>query len=567
MYASRLLSGRWAALKRVSELQVVLAASFLLQGFQSQAAETNQVIVSASSELTLNSFLGRVWSHNETLQIRAIESAISEERYRGEKGAFEPEFVANFDAVDRRRPNTEEQRAALSSSLFGAGSNVYNERNRTYSGALETLVPTGGKFRAGYTLQSLENNLNRVTFAGVGEWVTTVGISVTQPLLKGAGFTPALAGIRAAAIGSELSFQEYRRAVMELLAQAEATYWDLYQAQEQAAISRESLRIAQSLLTDNRKRLELGKAAEIEVQQAEAGVAQRQAILNESMQRLTQAQGRAGTYLSMGWDTNAPLKAVQAPVIATNSLAFIDLWMQAYELNPSYLTLLKQAELEGLRVKVARNQRLPQLDLKAGYGFSGIGAGPGPSWDAAATQDFPNWSIGLEMHIPLGGGIKSRHDLRAAELRRVATEKAINGLADTLANSIRSAITAVETYRENSLRYDQVIKVNQSVLSTQLARLEAGKIESRTVLEAEEDLFKGRITSLDNMIRYLRSQLDLEVTIGSLLKQRNLDLTQQELRDETGALVRSSRITPQRYDEFLTAMKAAYDKRRSEYHR
>jgi outer membrane protein TolC len=350
---------------------------------------------------------------------------------------------------------------------------------------------------------------------------------------------------------------------MELLAQSEASYWDLYQAQEQTAISKESLRIAQTLLSDVKKRLELGKAAEIEVLQAESGVAQRTAVLNESQQRLAQAQSRASTYISEPWLSNSvPVKAIEAPVIATNSMAFMDLWIQAYESNPSYVTLIKQAELEGLRVKVARNQRMPQLDLKAGYGFSGLGAGPGPSWDAARTQDFPSWSVGLEMHVPLGGGVKSRHDLRAAELRRAATEKALNGLGNTLANSIRAAITSVETYRENSARYDKVVKVNQDVLTTQLARLEAGKIESRTVLEAEEDLFKGRISSLDNMIRYQRSQLDLEVILGTLLKQRSLDLTQQELREETSALVNSSKISPKKYNEFLEAMKSAYEKRR-----
>jgi outer membrane protein len=542
-------------------VRLILVPVLLLQVIQLQGAESAKSVAS-ELDLSLDGYLRRVWENNETLQIRAIESAISEERYRGEKGVFEPEFVANFDAVDRRRANTAEQRAALSSGFNNVS--VYNERNRTYSGALETLVPTGGKFRAGYTLQSLENNLNSTTFPGVGEWVTTVGISITQPLLKGGGFTAALAGIRAAGIGSELSYQEYRRAVMELLAQAEAAYWDLYQAQEQSSISTESLRIAETLLRDVRKRLEVGKAAEIEVLQAESGVAQRQAVLSESQQRLAQAQSRVSTYVSETWLTNSlPLKAIEAPLIATNSLVFIELWAQAYEHNPSYLTLVKQAELEGLRVRVARNQRLPQLDLKAGYGFSGLGAGPGPSWDAARTQDFPNWSVGVEMHVPLGGGIKSRHDLRAAELRRTATEKALNGLGNTLANSIRAAITSVETYRNNSDRYDKVIKVNQDVLSNQLARLDAGKIESRGVLEAEEDLFKGRIATLDNLIRYQRSRLDLEIILGTLLKQRQLDLTQQELRDETSALVRSSRITPQKYDEFLGAMKAAYDKRRA----
>lgn len=529
-----------------------------LCSFQLSAADTNEVAV---APMKLADFLGKVWERNESLQIRMIESIIADEKYKSERGIYEPDFVNSFDAVDRRRPNTAEQKAALAGFL-GAGPNVYNERNRTYSSAIETMAPTGAKFRLGYSLQSLENNLNASN--SEGEWVSTFGLQMTQPLLKNGGVTATTAGIRAAAINSEISFQDYRKNIMDVVSQAEAAYWDLYQAQEQAAIAKSSLRIAQTLLTDNKKRLELGKTAEIDVLQADAGVSERLAIYNEAQQKLATARSRAVTFISESWSANAiGMTAADAPKIKEHKFDYNDIFMQAFELNPSYASLVKQAELEGLRVKVAKNQRLPELDLKGGYGFSGLASNAGGSFDAAKNQAFPNWSLGLELHIPLGGGIKSKHELTAAELRQAATARALSGLGITLANTLRSSIFSVTSYRENVDRYDRVVKVHEDVFTNQLARLDAGKVGSRDVLEAEEDVFKAKIAALENVIRYQRSILELELVVGSLLKSYNLDFTQKELQSKTYTLVNSGHVTLEKYNTFLETMKVEYEKRRT----
>ncbi|MBI5775255.1 MAG: TolC family protein [Verrucomicrobia bacterium] len=538
------------ATNRVSTLKLGLALALggLVQ-VTSAPAQTG------GTALKRDEYLQRVWAANETIQIHSLEAAIGEERYRAEKGIFEPEFVGGFEAVDRRRPNTTEQIRSLFQSEF-------NERNRTYSAALESLVPTGAKIRVGYSAQDLNNNLN--TGFGNGEWLTTIGVSITQPVLRGGGFGVTLAGIRAAAIGSEISFQDYRRGVMELLTQAEGTYWDLYQTQEQMEISRASLRIAETLLSDNRKRLELGKGAEIDVWQAESGVAQRQAILNEAAQRLATAQSQAATFVANPWTTNAAvLVAADAPGTGGPVPDFGAAWARAYELNPAYVSVLKQAELQGLRVKVARNQRLPQVDLKAGYGFSGIGASPGGSWDNAIDHKFLNLSFGVEMHIPLGGGVKSLHELRGAELRHVATAQAVTRVETSLANSLRAGINSVTAYLENVARYGKVVRFNEDVLKTQLARLDAGKVNSRDVLQAEEDLFRAKISALENMTRYQRAMLELEFLIGSLLKDRQLDLTQKELAQKTAAMMAGTPVSAEKYQQFLDKIRRENEKQRA----
>lgn len=521
-------------------------------------AATNEV---AGVPVKLEDFLKQVWVRNESLQIRILESIIADERYRAEKGIFEPELVVGAEAVDRRRANTEEQRRSLG-GIFGGGPSIYNERNKTYSGGIESTAPTGAKVRLGYTLQTFENNVNSAA-SPHGEWVTTVGLSVTQPLLKNGGVTVTTAGIRAAAITSEISFQDYRKNIMEIIGQAESAYWDLYQAQEQAALAKESLRIAETLLTDNRKRLELGKGAEIEVKVSEAGVAERIAIVNEAEQRLQTARSKAATLLSDSWSPVAiSMVAADVPNLSKKSYDVPQMMQVAYEQNPAYASLVKQAELEGLRVKVAKNQRMPNLDVKGGYGFSGLAKNPGDSWNAAQDQDFPSWSLGLELRVPLGGGTRSRHELKAAELRREATVRALNGMGINLANTLRASVYTVESYRSSVDKYSEVLKVNEEVFNSQRARLDAGKVSSREVLDAEEDVFRSRLAALETQVRYQRALLELDIVAGTMLKDRNLDFTQGQLQESTAILVSSGSVTPDKYNDFLKTMQSEYEKRR-----
>jgi len=515
--------------------------------------------------LTLAEYLRKVWERNENIQIRLLEAAAADSRLKGEKSIFEPEVTAGIEAVDRRRPNTTEQ--AVSSSF----TRVFNERNRTYQGGLETLIPTGARLRLGYTVQHMENSFHAQPPANIfgaplapienGEWLTTAGLTVTQPLLKNGGVRVTFAGIRAAAVQSEIAYQTYRKGLMELFIRAEAAYWDLYQAEEQLGIAGESLRVAQTLLADNKKRLEVGKGTELDVLQAEAGVATRTALEAEARQRMLDAQSRVTTFISQSWTADqTPWKAADSPKLEERPLTFTELWAAVPEMNPDYLGAVKQAELEGVRVVLAKNQALPQLDLKGGYGVSRISSNAGRSVNVLQRQDFPNWTIGLEFRMPWGGG-KGRHELRAAQLRAEATAMALDNLGTQLSNGLRAGIESVASYRANQPRYQKVVEANREVLKNQLAQLDAGKTDSRRVLEAEDDLFRARITALENMIRYQRANLDLEFLLGTALKKYGMDFTQAELRERTAILTERAQLTPERYEQFLRDIRAEYDRR------
>lgn len=510
----------------------------------------------AELNLTLKEFLARVLTNNENIQMKILENEISRKQYEAQKGIFEPTLIGSATYEDRRNALTEEQKR----NLFFA--TVFNERNYRYESAVEMLTPSGAKLRVGYNVNDLNNNLNSANFPR-GEYMSTMAVVLTQPLLKDAGYAATMANIRAASINSDISFQEYRKALIEVVARAEAAYWDLALAQQQYAFSTDSVAVAKTVLEDNRGRLSVGKSSELDVLQAEAGLAQRQALENEARQKLYEAANRAMIFYSVSvLGTNDRIRAVDQPAaepLTSDPLYFRSL---ADDLNPDALALRRQLLLDGVRIDFAKNQRLPQLDLKGSYGSSDIfGAWHGPQYNLG-NHDYPAWMAGLELRLPLGGNIKGRKDLEAARLRKKSTEIAMQTLRVQLDNNIDTAHKTAASYYENVKRYEKVVEFNQNLLKSQLARLEVGKVDSRTVLETERDLFEARLGLVQNLVRFKRAVLDLEQTVGMTLKARNLELSQADLSFRTRALLREGRITGQAYAEFLSGLQREYNLRR-----
>ena len=111
------------------------------------------------------------------------------------------------------------------------------------------------------------------------EYQMYLGVNLRQPLLKNAGIETTKTAIRVAQRESQASFQEYRQEMMRKVSEAASVYWDFYRAQENLILIRESVRIAEKILIDNRQRHRTGKMAKTEVLEAMAGVASRKTLV------------------------------------------------------------------------------------------------------------------------------------------------------------------------------------------------------------------------------------------------------------------------------------------------
>jgi len=520
---------------------------------------TNIVAEYPGGGLTLQETLRRVIIHNESLQMKLLDAEIARRQYKGELGIFEPAVVGSYQRVDSKRENTEEERRQLFGTT-GDSRTVFNERNDLMNGGLEFLSPLGSKFRVGYDLKHLRNNLNASLHET--EWVTTAGVTLTQPLLKNFGPAATMARIRLAAINSDIAYQDYRRQMMLTLTRAEAAYWDLYLTQEQSRLSGDSVRIAQSLFKDNKTRLEAGKSSELEVLQAEAGLSARRSRLSDSHQKQTEAANQLATLFSgNAADTNLNLRAVEQPLLRDFKMDYYESYRSAFDKNPDYLTRKHQAIAENVRLAYAKNQLWPELDVKGSYGLNGLGFTPYTSFDDLEKKQFPAWSIGAEFRIPITGGMKERNDYKAAKLSK---QKALVGLKEIevqIGNALNTAMLKVNNLHDSIQNLTSVINFHQQLLEAQLARLDVGLIDSRTVLETEEKLFEAKVALLDNLVQYQKALLEFELVKGDVLTNRGMDISKAELQDQTTRLLSARSFTGPEFDNIKREINEQYKDR------
>jgi outer membrane protein TolC len=514
-----------------------------------------------TNSLTLRDFLQSVIERNETLHSRLLEFEISQRRFRAERGVFEPELVLSYDLVSNKRENTAEQRRS-------SGVAVFEEKNNIYNAGIEALVPTGAKIRLGYTLRDLRNNLQDPIFGSIvtnspdGEFQSFAGVSLTQPLLKNAWYPATMANIRLAALGSDVAYQEYRRQMMLIVSTAEATYWNLYLTQEQARFFRDSVRLAEQLLLDTQARVKAGKGSELEVLEAQAGLALRNSKSTEAEQKYFETAAQLLTLMAhAGLDSPPVLEAVDQPADPAQAPPFFDSGQTALELNPDYLGQMGRLKQENIRVAYAKNQRLPQLDLRASYGLNGLGPDPGSSWDDIQTHGFPSYAVGAELRFPLSGGIRGRNDLDAARLRK---QQALAGLKETetqVLNAIDTALRKLRGTASSAKDYESVVAFNQSLLDTERARLEAGTVSSQRVLDVDAALFEARNAVVEAKVLHERARLELELVQGTLLRSRNLDLPQKELEQRTTVLLKQAGVSEEQYHRLAKELQLRYDPR------
>ncbi|HEY0551485.1 MAG TPA: TolC family protein, partial [Verrucomicrobiae bacterium] len=474
------------------------------------AAENNSV--------RLKDFLQRVIERNESIQIRLLELEITNKKFQGEHGAFEPELVLSAARDDNKRENTAEQRRSLGLATF-------EEQNNIYNAGLESLVPSGAKVRLGYNLRDLNNNIQDPRFPGgtistnrpgIDEYQTFAGLSVTQPLLKNFGFASTLAGVRLAALASDIAYQDYRRQLMETIASAEAAYWNLFMAQEQVRFFRDSVALAQSIVRDNKVRAESGRGSELEVLEADAGLALRQTKLAEAEQKQQEAALRAMTFSSeSALAMQPPIRAADEPDLDRAGPEFLSSVAAAFDNNPDYQSQQRKIRQEEIRLAYAQNQRLPQLDLRASYGLNGLGETPSASHEDIERGRFPSASVGVELRVPLGGDIRGRNELAAARLRKQQALLALKQVETQIINSVQTAVQKVRSARDAVESNKKVVTFNQNLLETQFERLAVGKVESRKVLEVEAALFEARNAVLDSLVQYERARLELDLVQGA----------------------------------------------------
>jgi len=488
------------------------------------SSESSGSEAGAVNRLSLSELIHRVVAQNQQIQIQKAEWDIKQAEEKGTHAIFEPDFVTSAEYEDNSQKNTPQE------SLNRLGENVYTERNWDYSVGFEGLVPTGGKVNLGYELRQLSNTVTKDLTDEEDEYQMYLGLNVRQPLLKNAGIETTKTAIRVAQKESQVSFQEYRREMMQTVSKAAAVYWDFYRTQENLLLRQESVRIADKILVDNRQRHRTGKMAETEVLEAMAGVSSRKALSSEAQHKHREAANRLSKLLSVPHSQETMrFEATDKPVFDKLDFDVVAIMQKAFQLQPEYLVAHERLEQADIKLSFAKNQRWPELDLIASYGFNGLDFSRGESWDQIENGDFETWSVGVEFRLPIGGGIKSRSELTKARLEIKSQLSTLKDIEVNLTNNIDTTLHLISSAEEQRQYADGIVKIRRRLLDSELARLDAGKSSTRLILEKEDDYRNAKEIALKNRVELQTALVELELTGGTILLNNGVEIMEVEL--------------------------------------
>ncbi|MGB6687478.1 MAG: TolC family protein, partial [Terracidiphilus sp.] len=233
--------------------------------------------------------------------------------------------------------------------------------------------------------------------------------TVTQHLLLGAGIWVNKRFIYQALNDRRIADSTFRQQILYTVNQVENIYWVLVQAYEDVQAKEHALEQSSKLAADNRKQLQIGTMAPLDVVNADSTVATdkqaliaSQSALNYQQQIIKQAIAR---------NLNDPALSA-APVIPTDRVTLEEIpeekqpieqlvqtaFQQRPELEQAVLTLRN----DEITLKGARNALLPTLDIYGYYGGTGIGGAQSPSCynifatppAACAPNTYPTTSYG-----------------------------------------------------------------------------------------------------------------------------------------------------------------------------
>jgi outer membrane protein TolC len=429
-------------------------------------------------------------------------------------------LVLSAEQEENRRENTIQEELSMFTEVF-------EEDNGEYSLAVEGLLGSGAKYRLGYTVSDLANNLTNLTFREIApftsEYVTFAGINIVQPLMKNGGFTAARSKMKDARLAREIARQSLRRQKMLTVARTEIAFWNVLEADRILGLREQSLDIARTLVKDNQSRLEQGKMAEMEVEQAKVGAARRERLWLDARAQRTEAV--RGLMNAMGRQMGEEQVVVRAEdkMPSVREFAPEDMMNTALERHPDMLIAGKEVELRQLRLAVAKNQRWPQMDLVGSYGLNGLGDSMSTSQQDVKDGEYESWSVGIVARLPLGGDREAAAELKKARLEKTKALDNYKATETDVLNALQTAVIRTSLLEKGLAALEKEVAINKMALENEKILLENGKSTSRRVLEVEESLCDSRVERARAGTALRRVLVQVDLSDGGMLDRRGLE--------------------------------------------
>ncbi len=368
---------------------------------------------------------------------------------------------------------------------------------------------------------------------------STLGFTITQPLLQGFGRRLNQRFIHIARNNQKVADSVFRQQVMDTVAGIARLYTDLVSLNEDVKVKEEALRLAERLYEDNRNQVDQGTQAPIEVTRANAAVAGSKQALITAQGLVRQQELVVLTALTRNGLDSA--EVLRAHIIPTDTLnvpgqepeqKLPALIAEALRNRPDLAGAGLQVESSQISLQGSLNAVKPQLDLVGTVQNGGMAGNLNPlaappiggaalgSYGTALGQvfrnNYPTYGVGLQLTLPLrnrvaqADAIRDELQVRQAEVRRQQLEDQVRLEVADAEESLLQARAAYDAAVEARRLQEQSVSVEQQTF-------DVGLSTNLTVIQYQDYLAQARSTEVASKGAYMKAQIALNRATGSIL--------------------------------------------------
>jgi outer membrane protein TolC len=487
-------------------------------------AASQTLVVNAEQPITLQEFVTRLRHQNRNIAAKRTDREIATTGVERAGAAFQPQLNVTATNGSQRQKNSFEE------YLYRGTDPVYERRGQDVSASVSQLVVTGAKIEAKATLSRFITNINR-SISGAASSLysddyynrTQYGLGLSQPLLRDAGSDVTRARVRVAELDDQAAGHTSRETESSVVAEGIMAYYDLAFAQEKFKVAEERVATGQRLLKEARALVASGRLPQSDILEVENSLGRYQSTLSEARQQKIDRSNRLRSLVASSvMDDQRLWRAADDVPAVPSGMTHTSLEQSAGEAKQRRDDLLMRrvmVERESTQVNYARNQALPKLDFVANYYRNGYELSAREAFAAPNMRDFPSWSVGFQLNMPIGADQQARADLQAAMLRRRDAQSAVDALESTIANDIETTQSLRDSAAERLFLMQDVAQREQKLLELERRRLSAGRSDMREILLREERSLNAQLGVVEQRVALAKAQTLLQAAQGILLQR------------------------------------------------
>ena len=457
--------------------------------------------------------------------------------------------IPTLDPVVNFNANVAHSTSPFSNTILTGNVALVND-SRSYQASYSQNWTSGTG--AVLTFSSNRNKYNSANYSVNPYNTGSLDLVITQNLLQGFGSAVNGRNIRVAKNNEKLPGLVFKQQVITTVSAVLNLYWDLVSFNQDLKARRDELATAQSLYNDNKRQVEIGTLAPIEVTRAEAQVYSSQQDLLVSQTNLLQQETVLKNALSRngvaspeladvhvipldtikipGNDQQKPLEQLVAQALANR----VEIEQSKVNIESSKLNLV--GIKNGLRPTLNGFAELTNNGLSGnpsfipgsnsfGPPYAGYVGGYGNLLSQIFQRNYPNYSAGFSLNIFLRNrAAQSDYTTTVLQLRQneLALQKSVNQVRVDVQN-------AVIGLQQARARYDSSVRariLQQQTLEADQKKYTLGASTVFQVVTDQQALATAESNETQSLANFSHAQIAFDQAMGNTLDVNDISITE-----------------------------------------